>query len=134
MRLSVHGQRSVVTDLQDLHARLAAVRARQWTKLDLGLDEDNPGEGGVFFGLIVLITGDRSFLTFFRYSGDAGFSSRDPAYTGPPTATLDFELSNGQVDQHPLAWTVTTEDALRVVEYAFLHRARAPWIAWHEDG
>ena len=102
MRLSVHGRRSVVTDLQGLHARLAAVRARQWTELDLGLDEEeDPGEGAAFFGLIVLISGDRSFLIFFRYSGDAGFSSRDPAYTGPPAATLELELSNGQVDSVP---------------------------------
>lgn len=78
----------MVIDLRDLWAQLAAVPARQWTELDLGLDEEGDlGECGAFFGLIALVNGERSFLILFRYSGDAGFSSRDPAYTGPP-----FEL------------------------------------------
>ena len=129
MHLSVHGRCPVVTDLRDLQARLSAVPARQWAELVLGLEEEDSGENGTFFGLIVLTSGDRSFLVYFRYSGDAGFSSRHPSYTGPPAATLDFTISNGQVDQYPLAWTAPTANALRAIEYAFLHQARAPWIA-----
>lgn len=132
MHLFVNGQRFMVTDLQTLRAHWAAIRDRQWNELEIGEDED-PGEGGDFFGLIALINRKRSFLVYFRYAGDAGFSSRDPNYKGSPTATLGFAIS-GQADEYPVAWTVPTTAALHALEYALLHQARAPWITWYEDG
>ena len=51
--------------------------------------------------LAVLVNGDRAWLMFLRAEGDSGFSSRNPAYPGPDQATLEFRLSNGQVDAYP---------------------------------
>ena len=46
---------------------------------------------------------------------------------------LDFRLSNGQIDEYPAYWTVPIEDALSALKYAFVHRARAPWVSWNDE-
>lgn len=78
------------------------------------------------------ITAGGAFLLYVRYAGDTGFTSRDPAYDGPEDAVLDFRLSNGQSDVYPTCWTIPLADALRALEYALMHRARAPWVTWHD--
>jgi hypothetical protein len=132
MDLEVNGAHFAVTDLADLRTHLAAVRDKQWSEVNLGVDEDQEEESN-FFGIIALVNGERSLLVYFRHDGDSGLTSRDSEYVGPPTATLQFQLNNGQVDEYPVAWTTPTEAALRALEYAFLNQAPAPWIVWHEE-
>ncbi|HEY5551971.1 MAG TPA: hypothetical protein VIK52_08785, partial [Opitutaceae bacterium] len=51
-----------------------------------------------------LISGDVGWLMFLRGIGDAGFSTRNPSYSGSPDALVDYLLDNVQHDQYPAAW------------------------------
>jgi Immunity protein Imm1 len=121
-RLSVDGKDAEVRSLAELHRRLAEGTASEiWlTRRD--------GQA-----LSLLVSGDRGWLMFLREAGDAGFSSRGADAVARRRGTLPFRLSNGQVDEHPVRWTVPIEDALRVVEHFFEHGERAPFIRWHAD-
>ena len=44
-----------------------------------------------------LINGDLGWLMYLRQSGDAGFSSRNPSYAGPPDAVIEYYLGNVSV-------------------------------------
>jgi hypothetical protein len=55
----------------------------------------------------------------------------------PPSAVLrelrrrlDSQLC---IDEYPAYWTVPIEDALCALEYAFVHRARGPWLSWNDE-
>src|SRR5260370_18681060 len=83
--------------------------------------------------LNVFVNGDRAWLMYRRNEEDAGFSTRNPAYTGPKNATLPYVLNNGQQDEFPVAWTISTDEAIHAVEH-FLHTgAKASWLAWHDN-
>ena len=83
--------------------------------------------------LSALISGDLGFLIYFRYSGDAGFSSRNPDYRGDEGATIEYFLSNGQRDEHPAAWALPIFTVHRALDF-FRMQARPPnFIKWHND-
>jgi hypothetical protein len=83
--------------------------------------------------LSMLASGDRAWLMFLREPGDAGFSSRGNDALVKEEATLDFRLSNGQVDRYPVAWTIPREVATQALEHFFEHGERAPFVKWHAD-
>jgi hypothetical protein len=88
---------------------------------------------GDFPCLCALVNGQRAWLMFLRYSGDAGFSSRNPEYTGPSEAVLDFYLRNGQQDEYPVAWTYPISQVFEALKW-FAERKEAPsWICWCND-
>jgi hypothetical protein len=83
--------------------------------------------------LCALINGEVGWLMFLRASEDAGFSSRNPNYVGPPEANVSYTLDNGQVDSYPASWAfpiATVEQAL-----AFFRANGKPpsFIIWHDD-
>ena len=83
--------------------------------------------------LCVLINGDVGWLAYLRGDGDAGFSSRNPEYTGPADATIEFKLNNGQVDAYPKAWCYAIE-TLRRAERHFIDTGLPPtFVEWHND-
>ena len=69
----------------------------------------------------------------FPENGDAGFSSRNPNYTGPSDAKLEYFLNNGQGDEYPMAWALPIEEIHRALE--FFEREKKPphFITWHND-
>jgi hypothetical protein len=83
--------------------------------------------------LCALINGDVGWLMYLRQSGDAGFSSRNPAYQGPPDDMVEYKMSNGQVDEYPRAWAYPTETIERALEYFRRNNAPPPFITWHND-
>jgi hypothetical protein len=83
--------------------------------------------------LCALINGDRGWLMYLRYSGDSGFSSRNPNYDGPPDAKIEYILSNGQLDEYPASWAVPVTEVLRALEYFEREYQRPSFIVWHED-
>jgi hypothetical protein len=88
---------------------------------------------GRFPALCALLNGDRGWLTCLRHEGDAGFSTRNPAYAGPPDAILQFMLSTGQVDEHPAAWTYSRAEILAAVRL-FAETGRCPaTLTWFND-
>jgi hypothetical protein len=86
-----------------------------------------------FPALCVLVNGEQSWLMCLRFSGDAGFSSRNPSFVGKPDTTLEYYLSNGQRDIYPAAWAYPTKRALEAVSF-FAERRQVPdWIGWFND-
>jgi hypothetical protein len=83
--------------------------------------------------MCALINDQLGWLMYLRESGDAGFSSRNPNYDGPPNAKLDYYLSNGQRDEYPLAWALPVAQIRQALEYFRIEQKPPPFIAWHND-
>jgi len=83
--------------------------------------------------LCALINGDRGWLMYLRESGDSGFSSRNPNYTGPPHEEIEYELSNGQHDFYPASWALPIAEVRRAVDFFQREHRQPPFINWHED-
>jgi hypothetical protein len=83
--------------------------------------------------LCALINGDLGWLMYLREEGDSGFSSRNADYAGAEDATIEYRLSNGQVDEYPASWALP----VAIVERALAHFRktgdRAPFVTWHAD-
>lgn len=83
--------------------------------------------------LCALIHGDLGWVLYLREPGDAGFSSRNPAYAGPDNATLDYRLNNGQVDEYPLAWALPVAEVERALDFFRREQKPLPFVTWHND-
>ena len=83
--------------------------------------------------MCALINGDRGWLLYLRGSGDPGFSSRNPAYDGPPDAMVEYYMNNGQWDEYPAAWALPIEEVARALEYFQQEKEPPPFITWHND-
>jgi len=88
---------------------------------------------GRFPALCALLNGDRGWLTCLRAEGDAGFSSRNFGYAGPPDAEMEFMLSNGQPDRHPVAWTYSRAEVLEAVRVFAATRCCPASLSWFND-
>jgi hypothetical protein len=83
--------------------------------------------------MCALINGNLGWLMYLRESGDAGFSSRNPNYTGPSDAMLEYFVSNGQGDEYPMAWALPIEEIRRALDYFERERKPPPFVTWHND-
>jgi hypothetical protein len=83
--------------------------------------------------LCALISGELGCLMYLRESGDAGFSSRNPRYSGPADALLDYALDNGQHSRYPAAWALPVAEVQRAFEHFITRAEAAPWLTWHND-
>ena len=83
--------------------------------------------------MCALINGNNGWLMYLRFSGDAGFSSRNPCYSGDENSVMEFYLDNGQLDEYPLSWVLPIEDIEKAL--AFFEREKKPptFITWHND-
>jgi hypothetical protein len=126
MELIINKDQCEVTDLDELRSRLAQVRRTQFSEVWIF---QTPG----WPAICALFNGEASWLMYMRYKGDAGFSTRNPQYTGPQKAMIEYDLSNGQRDEYPAAWNVTTTEALRALEHFLEQAAMAPWPHWFDD-
>lgn len=83
--------------------------------------------------ICALINGDLGWLMFLRYSGDPGFSSRNPDYNGAESAAIDYVLFNGQRDRYPASWALPFAVVDRALEY-FRNEGKPPrFVFWHND-
>ncbi len=83
--------------------------------------------------MCALTNGGLGWLMYLREEGDAGFSSRNPDYAGPPDAEIEYELSNGQHDLYPASWALPVSEINRALEY-FRQEQRPPgFITWRND-
>jgi len=83
--------------------------------------------------LLALINGDLGWLMYLRAPGDAGFSSRNPAYSGPDDAVIEYVLSNGQKDQYPASWALPILEVRRALQFFRDNHKPPPFIHWHND-
>ncbi len=117
-----------ITTVEELRQQLERVHQQQLSEVWLDAGEEGPA-------LTMLVNGVHAWLMYLRdHDGDPGFSSRNPHYTGPASATMQFLLSNGQMDEYPVAWTLPLEEACAACEYFVLSQGgRSPAITWHDD-
>jgi hypothetical protein len=80
-----------------------------------------------------LINADVGWIMYLRCKGDAGFSSRNRAYRGDESATIDYVLSNGQRDRYPAAWALQAATVERALDHFRQNEKPAPFVAWHND-
>ena len=84
--------------------------------------------------MCALINGDRGWLMYLRHGdGDAGFSSRNPDYAGPPDAMIEYQLSNGQHDLYPASWAYPIAQIREGLEYFRQYQRPPSFITWHND-
>jgi len=126
MELKINKVLYEVTDSDELQVRLAQIRRTQFSEVWMQHAADWPAMGA-------LINGEAAWLMYVRYEGDAGFSTRNAQYAGPEKAVIEYYLSNGQRDEYPAAWNITTAEAFRGLEYFFEEEGMAPWLQWHEE-
>jgi hypothetical protein len=46
---------------------------------------------------------------------------------------MKFRLSNGQIDEYPVQWTVSRGEAWQAVEDLFVTNSLPTSITWHDD-
>jgi Immunity protein Imm1 len=126
MELRINKVLYEVSDLDELRLRLAQARRTQFSEVWLEHAAGWPV-------ICALINGEAAWLMYLRCEGDAGFSTRNPQYTGAHKAMIEYCLSNGQRDEYPAAWNITTAEALRALEYFLEEAAMAPWLHWYDD-
>jgi hypothetical protein len=90
-------------------------------------------QGAEGCALGAFINGDVGWLMFLRFDGDAGFSSRNPSYTGPAEEEIAYRLQNGQIDRYPASWALPLAEVTRALEYFQKTEERPPFIMWHDD-
>jgi hypothetical protein len=126
MELNINNVLYEVTELAELQVYLGYIGRIQFSEIWIHHAVGWPA-------LCALINGDAAWLMYLRFEGDAGFSTRNPNYAGPPKAVIEYYLANGQHDEYPASWNITTAEAPRALEYFFEQEAMAPWLQWHEE-
>jgi len=126
MELKINGVLYEVSELNELQVHLIHVRRRQFAEIWMQDVGDCPS-------ICALINGEAAWLMYLRFEGDGGFSTRNPNYTGPPKAVIEYYLANGQRDEYPASWNITTKEAMRALEYFFVKEEKAPWLDWQEE-
>jgi hypothetical protein len=111
--------------LRDLHDCLLESRKSQYAEISI--------DHGAYPALCALVNGDRAWLMYLRYDGDAGFSSRNPGYEGSEDAVVDYFLSNGQRDTYPASWAYPTDEVFAALEWFAVERSSPASITWFND-
>jgi hypothetical protein len=126
MELIINKVQYDVTDLDELRPRLAQVHRTQFSEVWINHTAGWPA-------ICALINDEAAWLMYLRYEGDAGFSTRNPLYAGPERAVIEYRLSNGEQDEYPASWNITTAEAFRALEYFVEEAGMAPWLHWYDD-
>jgi hypothetical protein len=108
-RLTVSDKAGKSRRLHDVRAAFTEARQSQYAEIWIDY-EDYPA-------MCALVNGSLGWLMYLRYDGDTGFSTRNPAYEGPPDAVVDYFLSNGQRDQYPASWAYPVEEVIQALEW-----------------
>lgn len=80
-----------------------------------------------------LINGDQGFLMYMAEEGDTGLTSRNPEYSGAPDETIEYRLSNGQRDEYPAAWAISSSEVREALEQFRVHQRLPDWIVWYDE-
>ncbi len=123
VRLQLDGLALDVATTERLGQALDEAAARTIFELVACVDE-----GPAIF---MLRNGPHAWLMYLREPGHTGFHScGNPDREG----VAAFTRSNGQVDEHPLAWCIDVEQCLQAIAYFCVNDGtQPPWLAWSED-
>lgn len=83
--------------------------------------------------MCAMINGELGWLMYLRHEGDAGFSSRNPAYQGPAEALRGYYLASGQYDEYPVSWALPAHDIRRALAEFETDGKPPRWITWHNN-
>jgi Immunity protein Imm1 len=128
MKFLFNGRTILITTMEDLRQQLRRIREQQFSEVWLDFGDEGPT-------LTMLVNGAHAWLMYLRdQNGASGFSSRNPYNTNSTETMMQFRLSNGQMDEYPVEWTISLEDAFVACEYFLLRQGeRSPDIVWHDD-
>lgn len=84
--------------------------------------------------MMALINGNYGWLMYINEEGDSGLSSRNPNYEGTDEdgKTMDFMLSNGQLDKYPLSYVLPKEKVMKALDYFEKYHELPQFIVWHD--
>ncbi|MDY6920513.1 MAG: Imm1 family immunity protein [Pseudomonadota bacterium] len=81
--------------------------------------------------ICALINGDVGWLMYLRWSGDAGYSTRNPDESSKDD--IEYMLSNGQMDYYPKKWAYPIV-RLKQALCSFIDNGELPdQLTWHDD-
>ena len=127
MQVLLDAQEMSVPTAKDLRQCLEQVRQQQFSELWLIAGDDGPS-------LTMLVNGAYAWLMFLQNQDDVGFHSLNLSYHGSAELRMKFQLSNGQMDEYPVAWTLALEDAFDACEYFMTTQGgRSPAITWEDS-
>jgi hypothetical protein len=143
IKLLINKYSSRIASVTEFRRELIPFAAERFREICLVVDQKGPT-------LFALLNQSIGWLMYLRHYGDAGFSSRNPAFdasaaapSGPTFVSrfrgalvpvIEYRLSNGQVDQYPASWALPEEEIVRALEYFVEHRGdRAPFVVWNDD-
>lgn len=78
--------------------------------------------------MTLLRSGSDAWLMYLREPGDSGFRTNgDDTRQG----NASYRLSNGQLDEYPLAWCIDIEQCYQAIAYFCVNEGAKPkWVAW----
>jgi len=126
MELNINGESYEVASLGGLRYHLPKISNTHFCEVWLYSNSGWPA-------ICALVNANSAWLMFLRHEGDSGFSTRNPNYAGPQEAVIEYFLGNGQRDEYPAEWDITTTEALRGLEHFLENQEMAPWLNWHEE-
>jgi hypothetical protein len=127
MQILLDARDMSVSTAKDLRQCLEQVRQQQFSELWLIVEDDGPS-------LTMLVNGDYAWLMYLQNPDDTGFNSLNLSYQGLAELRMKFQLSNGQMDEYPVAWTLALEDAFDTCEYFVATQGgRSPAITWEDS-
>lgn len=83
--------------------------------------------------LCALLKGDVGWLMYLRQSGDAGFHTTNPAYSGSRDDVITYKLENGQIDEYPASWAISVSQVERALEHFLDHGVPLRELTWVND-
>jgi hypothetical protein len=144
VNLTVNSYDSLVASVAELRQELMPFASARFREICVSIPPEGPS-------LSALMNGNIGWLIYLRHGdGDTGFSSRNPMFDdshateggpafvsrfdGALVPVIEYQLSNGQVDEYPASWALPEKEILRALEYFIEHAGgRAPFVHWHDD-
>ncbi len=144
VNLSVNSHSNLVASAAELRRALMPFASEQFRDICVSINQGGPS-------LTALLNRNIGWLMYLRHDdGDTGFSSRNPTFEdhdaaqgspafvsrfrGALVPVIEYQLSNGQMDEYPASWALPEQEIMRALEYFVEHEGgRAPFVHWHDD-
>jgi hypothetical protein len=125
-RLSINSYNTQITSCVEFSQEFAPRASEQFLEAWVNVDRGP--------ALCALFNNEVGWLMYLEKEGDAGFSSRNPAFEGSESSAIKYRLYGGQDDEYPASWALPKKEVISVIEFFIEHQGdRAPFITWHDD-